>query len=200
MLWRPGSLRGYRARSDAPAPRALGLGAAKLSALPATGNHSRMPTIGVISDTHGLLRQEALAALEGSDLILHAGDVGDRGIIDRLSDIAAVWAVRGNTDHGALARSLPETQVVDLTSGAGPYAYVIHQLELLDLDPVAAGLRVVIYGHTHVPHIELRSDVLYFNPGAAGHRRFRLPVTVGRLIVEEDDIDAEIIHLDVVGI
>ena len=184
-----------------------------------------MSTIGVISDTHGLLREEAVRALDGSDLILHAGDVGDRGIIDRLADIAAVWAVRGNTDHGALARSLPATQVVDLSSGAqpraaipapegtpvgapstpdyapgaGPFAYVIHELDLLDLDPVAAGIRVVVYGHTHVPDVAVRSGVLYFNPGAAGHRRFRLPITVGRLVVEGDEIAAHILHLDVGG-
>ena len=145
-----------------------------------------MRTIGVISDTHGLLRDEALEALAQSDLIIHAGDVGDPEILERLARIAPVRAVRGNTDGGDLARSLPATDAIDLTDGAGgvsadtpgAIAYVLHQLELLDLDPTASGFSVVVYGHTHEPRIHTRDGVLYFNPGAAGHRRFRLPVTV----------------------
>ena len=163
-----------------------------------------MSTIGVISDTHGLLRPEALDALARSDLILHAGDVGEAAILERLAEIAPVRAVHGNTDHGVL-RDLPATAVVDLGDPVGelsheprgPVAYLLHQLELLDLDPAASGFGVVVYGHTHEPAIAIRAGVLYFNPGAAGHRRFRLPVTVGRLTVEGDDVRPQIVHLPV---
>lgn len=164
-----------------------------------------MRIIGVISDTHGLLREEALEALAGSELILHAGDVGDSAILKRLEQIAPVWAVRGNTDWGELGDRLPETAVVDLshpdgsvsTGARGPMAYLLHQLDHLDLDPSASGFAVVVYGHTHRPAIEVREGVLYLNPGAAGHRRFRLPVTVGRLTVAGGAAKAEIIQLDV---
>jgi putative phosphoesterase len=162
-----------------------------------------MRVIGVISDTHGLLREEALTELAGSDLILHAGDVGDLAILKRLAEIAPVRAVRGNTDHGAVAAALPETDVVDLTSpmggvsteGRGPFAYVAHGHRELDLDPVAAGFRVVVQGHTHEPALVEREGVLYFNPGSAGPRRFDLPVTVGRLRVQGTEVQAEIVHL-----
>lgn len=162
-----------------------------------------MRVIGVISDTHGLLREEALAELEGSDLILHAGDVGDMSIIRSLAEIAPVRAVRGNTDHGAVVEALPETDVVDLTSpsggvsteGRGPLAYLVHGHQELDLDPAAAGFRVLINGHTHEPFIQEREGVLYFNPGSAGPRRFNLPVTVGRLRVEGAEVRAEVIDL-----
>lgn len=164
-----------------------------------------MRTIGVISDTHGLLRDEALDALAGCDLLLHAGDVGDPDILERLARIAPVRAVRGNTDRGGFAATLPGTDVVDLSDpvgdvsagSTGPTAYLLHELELLDLDPEASGFAVVVYGHTHAPAIEKRDGVLYFNPGAAGHRRFRLPVTVGRLTVDGGRVGAEIVHLDV---
>ena len=164
-----------------------------------------MRTIGVISDTHGLLRDEALEALALSDLIIHAGDVGDPDILERLTRIAPVRAVRGNTDRGDLAQSLPATDVVDLTGAAGDVsadtpgvlAYVLHELALLEVEPTASGVSVVVYGHTHEPSIHTRDDVLYFNPGAAGHRRFRLPVSVGRLTVEGDRVDAHIVHLEV---
>jgi len=165
-----------------------------------------MRTIGVISDTHGLLRDEAVAALAGSDLIVHAGDVGDDGILRRLEEIAPLRAVHGNTDHGPVLAALPATIVVDLTSpdgapsagGHGPLIYVLHELEHLDLDPRAAGFGAVVYGHTHVPTIDRKDQVLYFNPGAAGHRRFKLPVTVGRLRVAEDgSVEGEIVYLEV---
>lgn len=143
-----------------------------------------MRSIGVISDTHGLLRQEALDALAGSELILHAGDVGGPEILERLSAIAPVHAVRGNTDGGAWAAALPATEVVELGAGGGsPLAYVLHDIEDLDLDPAAAGIAVVVYGHSHRPSVETRGGVLFLNPGAAGHRRFTLPVTVARLEV-----------------
>ncbi|MDZ7778730.1 MAG: metallophosphoesterase family protein [Gemmatimonadota bacterium] len=164
-----------------------------------------MRVIGVISDTHGLLRDEALARLQGSDLILHAGDVGDIGIIRRLSEIAPVRAVRGNTDGGDLAEALPETDVIDLTSphgsvsteGRGPLAYLMHGHRALELDPVAAGFRVLIHGHTHQPSVSERDGVLYFNPGSAGPRRFNLPVTVGCLRIEGPDVAPEVVDLDV---
>jgi len=164
-----------------------------------------MRVIGVISDTHGLLREEALAALEGSDLILHAGDVGDIEILRTLSEIAPVRAVRGNTDRGAVADALPETDVVDLTSptggvttdGRGPLAYLLHGHQELDLDPGSAGFRVLVYGHTHQPSVHERDGVLYFNPGSAGPRRFNLPVTVGQLRVTGAEVEAKIIDLQV---
>lgn len=137
--------------------------------------------VGLISDTHNLLRPEALAALAGSRLILHAGDVGAPAILEGLRAIAPVIAVRGNTDVGEAAR-LPETAVADI--GGGVRVYLLHMLDLLDLDPAAAGLRVVMYGHTHVPKIERRGGVWYVNPGSAGPRRFELPVTVARLHLE----------------
>lgn len=162
-----------------------------------------MRIIGVISDTHGLLREEALEELRGSDLILHAGDVGDMGIIRRLSEIAPVRAVRGNTDGAAIASALPETDVVDLTSptggltteGRGPLAYLMHGHKELDLDPVASGFRVLVHGHTHEPSIVEKAGVLYFNPGSAGPRRFDLPVTVGRLRVTGVEVEAEVVDL-----
>jgi predicted phosphodiesterase len=164
-------------------------------------------TIGVISDTHGLLRPEALRALAGSDLILHAGDIGAPGILTRLEGIAPVRAVLGNTDGGPLGRIAPAVDVVDLThprgepspGAPGPLAYLLHQLDLLDLDPAASGFLVVVFGHTHRPAIEERDGVTYFNPGAAGPRRFSLPVTVGRLHVEEGRVHAEIVPLHVSG-
>ena len=153
-----------------------------------------MRIIGVISDTHGLLRPEALAALEGSALILHAGDVGDALILDTLAGIAPVHAVHGNTDWGELRVALPRTAVVDLGSAdgcvgedgpVGPLAYVHHGDRELDLDPATAGIALVVSGHTHRPLVEERGGVLYLNPGSAGPRRFTLPATVARVRVGE---------------
>jgi uncharacterized protein len=148
--------------------------------------------IGVISDTHGLLRPEALAALRGSQHILHAGDVGGPEILDQLAAIAPVTAVRGNVDKGVWARKLPETDVVEV---GGVTIYVLHDLAQLDLKPAAAGFGVVIYGHSHIPKQETRDGVLYFNPGSAGPRRFKLAVSVGRLIVEQGKVRGEIITI-----
>ena len=148
--------------------------------------------IGVISDTHGLLRPEALAALRGSQHVIHAGDVGAPEILDQIAVIAHVTVVRGNVDKGAWARRLPETEIVEL---GGISIYVLHDLAQLDLKPEAAGFRVVISGHSHVPKQEERNGVLYFNPGSAGPRRFKLPITVGRLIVEEEKVRAEIVTI-----
>jgi putative phosphoesterase len=149
-------------------------------------------TIGVISDTHGLLRPEALAALRGSDYIIHAGDVGDPAILRELAQIAPVTAIRGNVDHGAWSRKLPTTDVLEVQ---GISIYVLHNLAELDLRPEAAGFAAVIYGHSHVPKQELKKGVLYFNPGSAGPRRFQLPVTVGRVTVKDGKVSGEIIEI-----
>lgn len=149
--------------------------------------------IGVISDTHGLLRPEALRALRGSDRIVHAGDVGDPGILDELGRLAPVAAVRGNVDRGPWAEALPETEVVEAGS---VHLYVLHDLGALDLDPAAAGFAAVVSGHSHRPASELRDGVLYLNPGSAGPRRFRLPITLARLTVSGDRLSAEIVELE----
>ena len=148
--------------------------------------------IGVISDTHGLLRREAVAALHGAEHLIHAGDIGDPAILERLSRIAPVTAVRGNVDRGAWARNLPATNVLE---AAGVSTYVLHNLAELDLKPEAAGFAAVIYGHSHVPKQEMKNGVLYFNPGSAGPKRFNLPVSVGRLFVENGKLRGELIHL-----
>jgi len=149
-------------------------------------------TIGVISDTHGLLRPEAIAALQGSDYIIHAGDVGDPAILSNLASIAPVTAVRGNVDRERWARDLPETNVLEVGSTA---IYVLHDLGRLDVDPRSAKFAAVIFGHSHRPSQEMRNGVLFFNPGAAGPRRFTLPVTVGRLRIIGTQLSAEIISL-----
>ena len=148
--------------------------------------------IGVISDTHGLLRPEALAALRGSDRIIHAGDIGDPEILDRLSEIAPVTPVRGNVDRESWARNIPETNILEV---GGTSIYVLHILESLDLKPEVAGMHAVIYGHSHFPKQEIKNGVLYFNPGSAGPRRFQLPVTIGKLIVDARKIRSELLQL-----
>ena len=148
--------------------------------------------IGVISDTHGLLRPEAIAALHKSQHILHAGDVGAPEILDELARIAPLTAIRGNVDKGAWAGKLPETAVVEF---GGVPIYILHDVGQLDLKPAAAGFQVVISGHSHVPRQEMREGVLYFNPGSAGPRRFKLPVTVGRLVIERKKVRAEIVTI-----
>ena len=148
--------------------------------------------VGVISDTHGLLRPEALEALHGSRHIIHAGDVGAPEMLEKLASIAPVTAIRGNVDKGAWARKLPETEVVEI---AGISIYVLHDLAKLDLKPESAGFAVVISGHSHVPKQEMRHGVLYFNPGSAGPRRFKLPITIGRLTISEGKVLGEIIPI-----
>ena len=150
--------------------------------------------VGVISDTHGLLRPQVVEALAGSQLVIHAGDIGSPEILANLSRLARVEAVRGNVDTEAWARSLPATAVVEVQ---GRTLYILHDLKQLDLDPLAAGFAVVISGHSHVPAKEIRKDVLYFNPGSAGPRRFRLPVSVGKLWVSSAGIRSEIVILNV---
>lgn len=149
--------------------------------------------IGIISDTHGLVRPEALAALRGSDLIVHAGDVGAPDVLAALEQIAPVAAVRGNVDQGPWARALPTTRVVEV-AGAG-LLYVLHDLAQLDLDPHAAGVAAVITGHSHRARVEWRDDVLFLNPGSAGPRRFTLPVTLARLDARNPRLEATIVPL-----
>ena len=153
---------------------------------------SKTVIVGVISDTHGLLRPESLAALQGSQHIIHAGDIGDPAILQSLGKIAPVTAVRGNVDREAWTRTIPAGNVL---KAGGISIYVLHDLATLDLKPEAAGFSVVVYGHSHVPKQETRNGVLYFNPGAAGPKRFRLPVSVGRLVIENGAIHGEIITL-----
>ena len=146
--------------------------------------------VGVISDTHGLLRPDAVEALRGSQHIIHAGDVGDPAILQQLAAIAPVTAIRGNVDKEPWAKKLPATEVVER---GGISIYVLHDIAKLDLKPQAAGFQVVIYGHSHIPKQETRDGVLYFNPGSAGPRRFKLPVTVGKLVVNGGKVRAEIV-------
>ena len=153
-----------------------------------------MPRIGLISDTHGLLRPQALAALSGCARIVHAGDVGDAALLDALAAIAPVTAVRGNNDAGGRAGGLPMT--ADFVAGA-VRLHVLHDIADLDFDPVAAGVRVVISGHSHKPSIEERNGVLFVNPGSAGPRRFRLPLTVALLEIDGSAVFARIIDLAV---
>ena len=148
--------------------------------------------IGVVSDTHGLLRPELLPALAGVDHILHAGDVGDPTILTELSRIAPVTAIRGNIDTHGPCSLLPATEAIEL---AGCLIYMLHSLDDLDLNPQAAGIGVVLYGHSHQPSTELRNGVLYLNPGSAGPRRFNLPITYALLRVHNSQPQAEILHL-----
>lgn len=148
--------------------------------------------IGVISDTHGLLRPEALTALAGVEHILHAGDVGDIGILAALRGIAPVMAIRGNIDtHGPCAE-LPETEMVEV---GGKTFYLVHAIEDLDISPKAAGVDVVVYGHSHKASVERRGEVLYLNPGSAGPRRFQLPVTLALVTVSEGAVEARVEQL-----
>jgi putative phosphoesterase len=144
---------------------------------------SRNPkTIGLISDTHGLLRPQALRALEGSDLIIHAGDVGDPEILETLKTLATVFAVRGNVDTEPWALALPEAEVIETNAAT---IYVLHDVHALDLDPVAAGFHIIVSGHSHKPANTENGGVLFLNPGSAGPRRFDLPVTIARLDVSK---------------
>jgi putative phosphoesterase len=148
--------------------------------------------IGVISDTHGLLRPEAFAALRSSDYIIHAGDIGDPSILKKLVEIAPLTAIRGNVDRAAWARKIPATNVLEV---GGISIYVLHNLAELDLKPEAAGFAVVVSGHSHVPKQETKNGVVYFNPGSAGPRRFRLPVTIGRLKVKNGEVLGEVVEI-----
>jgi len=148
--------------------------------------------VGVISDTHGLLRPEAVQALGGSQLIIHAGDVGDPLILDRLREIAPVFAVRGNVDKGKWAEELPVTCVVEV---AGKNLYVLHDEKQLDLNPRVAGFSAVISGHSHKPLVDEKNGVLFLNPGSAGPRRFQLPVILARVHIRSEQLHVEIVRL-----
>ncbi len=148
--------------------------------------------VGVISDTHGLVRPEALVALAGADLIVHCGDVGDPAVLGALGEIAPVSAVRGNNDRGGWAAELPIEQVVE---AGGRKLFVLHDLAELSVDPKAAGFAAVLSGHSHRPLVETRSGVLFVNPGSAGPRRFKLPIAVARLVVSAQGCKATIVEL-----
>jgi putative phosphoesterase len=148
--------------------------------------------IGVISDTHGMLRAAAIEALRGVEHILHAGDVGDPAILDELRKLAPVTAIGGNVDVGGACASLPPTEVVTL---GGHTFYMLHDRQVLDLDPVAAGFSAVISGHSHKPLIEWRNGVLYMNPGSAGPRRFSLPISLGLLTIQGEVLQPELVTL-----
>jgi uncharacterized protein len=150
--------------------------------------------VGLISDTHGLVRPEALAVLQGAELIIHAGDIGEPEVLDALRGIAPTFAVRGNNDTQAWAASLPEKEIVEVGERQ---ILVLHQIAQLYREPVVDGCAAVVFGHTHKPWVETRKGVLYTNPGSAGPRRFKLPVTVGRLWVTSDELRSEIVELHV---
>ncbi|WP_428309793.1 metallophosphoesterase family protein [Hydrocarboniphaga sp.] len=149
--------------------------------------------VGLISDTHGLLRPQALAYLQGCDAIIHGGDIGDPAILDALTRIAPLHAVRGNNDEDdAWASGVPETQQLEI---GGVSIYVLHALAQLAIDPAALGIRVVVSGHSHKPLIDQRGGVLYVNPGSAGPRRFSLPISIGELLIDQGDVSAKLTQL-----
>ena len=152
--------------------------------------------VGVISDTHGLLRPEAVAALKGSNLIIHAGDVGAPEVIDALRNLAPTFVVRGNVDKAHWAGALPMTAHVEV---GGLQFHVLHDISELDLDPAAVGYAAVVYGHSHQPSIEMRERVLFLNPGSAGPRRFKLPVSIARISVCGQQLRPEIVELPIKG-
>ncbi|HYV13542.1 MAG TPA: metallophosphoesterase family protein [Pyrinomonadaceae bacterium] len=156
-------------------------------------NKAARKLIGVISDTHGLVRPQAIEALEGVDMILHAGDVGNQEVLDTLNEIAPVVAVRGNNDKGEWAESLPDWEVVEIGDVS---IYMLHDVKEIDISP-AGSFQVVVSGHSHKPAIEERRGVLYVNPGSAGPRRFTLPVSVAHLRVVGEKVKANIIELPV---
>ncbi|HEY6215253.1 MAG TPA: metallophosphoesterase family protein [Pyrinomonadaceae bacterium] len=156
-------------------------------------NKAARKLIGVISDTHGLVRPQAIEALEGVDMILHAGDVGNQEVLDTLNEIAPVVAVRGNNDKGEWAESLPDWEVVEVGNVS---IYMLHDVKEIDISP-AGSFQVVVSGHSHKPAIEERRGVLYVNPGSAGPRRFTLPVSVAHLRVVGEKVKANIIELPV---
>jgi putative phosphoesterase len=154
--------------------------------------NSKPQRIGLISDTHGLVRPEALAALRDSDLVIHAGDIGKPEVIRALEEIAPLLAIKGNNDKGTWASCLPDTRIV---ATGDTKLYVIHNANELSFDPALRGFRVVIAGHSHKPVIRTKDNVLFVNPGSAGPRRFKLPVCVGRLLIRGESVEPEIIEL-----
>jgi uncharacterized protein len=159
-----------------------------------TAKKSDTHVIGLISDTHGLIRPQALEALQGVALIIHAGDIGKPEVIAALKAIAPVLAIKGNNDIGAWAKPLPDTKLV---KSGNTRLFVIHNLRELDCDPAARGYQVVLSGHSHKPSVSTRDGVLFVNPGSAGPKRFKLPVAVGKLFIQNKQVNAEIIELPV---
>lgn len=153
-----------------------------------------MARLGIISDTHGLLRPQAAAFLQGCDRILHGGDIGNAKILVQLSTIAPVTAIRGNNDQGAWAEAIAETEFFEFS---GIHVYAIHDLSLLDIDPSAAGIQVVVSGHSHKPLIEQREGIFFINPGSAGPRRFKLPISVADILIEGGAISPRIVELEI---
>lgn len=158
-----------------------------------TINATNPTIIGVISDTHGLIRPEIEKKLAGCDRILHAGDIGDEKVLQRLEHIAPVVAVRGNMDHGSWSNGLPVKEMVEI---AGIFFYLLHDLYQLDLDPLAAGIHVVVSGHTHQPKLFQKAGVFYLNPGSAGHRRSNYPVSMAKIGIENGNVNPRIIEID----
>jgi putative phosphoesterase len=152
--------------------------------------------LGIISDTHGLLRPQAAAFLQGCDRILHGGDIGNAEVLTRLSTIAPVTAIRGNNDKGAWAEAIPETEILEFS---GIRIYAIHDLSLLDVDPSAAGIQVVVSGHSHKALIERRDGIVFLNPGSAGPRRFKLPISAAEILIEGAAISSRIVELEIDG-
>src|SRR5262249_52389055 len=152
--------------------------------------------VALLSDTHGLLRPEALAFLRGADHIVHAGDIGDAGVLEALRRIAPLTAVRGNNDLGRWAEKIAETELVKF---GGVSVYVLHDLKQLGLDPAAAGFHVVVSGHSHQPRIDEREGVLYVNPGSCGPRRFKLPISVGELRISGESVKPKLVELKLSG-
>lgn len=152
-----------------------------------------MKRVGLLSDTHGLLRPEAVKFLRGSDFIVHAGDIGDPAVLETLRALAPVTAVRGNNDRDSWARGIAETEVLQVGE---VFIHVLHDLAQLDVDPAAAGFQIVVSGHSHQPRIEERGGVLYVNPGSCGPRRFKLPVAVAELSVSGKSVKAKLVELD----
>ena len=150
-------------------------------------------TVGILSDTHGLLRPEVAETLAGCGYILHAGDIGDGQVLERLKRIAPVTAVRGNMDYGSWSNSLPVSEMVEID---GIYFYIIHDLNQLDLDPAAAGIQVVVSGHTHQPHLIEKNGVTYLNPGSAGHRRFDYPVSLAMVLLQDGTVTSRIVEIN----
>src|SRR5579863_2756944 len=156
----------------------------------AVGRMVELLRVGLISDTHGLLRPEARAFLIGCDYIVHGGDIGSAAILDELALVAPLIAVRGNNDREPWAARLPLTELIRV---GNVFVYVIHDLAELDIDPAAAGVRVIVSGHSHKPMIEERDRVLYVNPGSSGPRRFKLPISVGEIVVSDSAVKARIV-------
>jgi putative phosphoesterase len=153
---------------------------------------SKKLRVGLISDTHGLLRREARAFFVGCDYIIHGGDIGAAEILEDLAALAPLTAVRGNNDNQVWASQLPETEFIRV---GGAFIYVIHDLSQLDIDPHAAGVQAIVSGHSHQPMIEVRESIVYVNPGSSGPRRFKLPISVGELLIDGDSVAARTVEL-----